>query len=166
MRYLKILFAFGMILLLSFCIPNHKIYGQTNNPVTNVDLKRNIQLQTGSNQIKGAIYDTNESGSVAYTLVVKNQQSVLLKKVIILNQAFTAKLSRPLRSSDLITLSLQDKAGRNLTGATQIKPAQWQVLNKPKTKIKTSNWSNVFQNSRTTQKSIALFNHPIRVFHI
>lgn len=124
MRYLKILFAFGMILLLSFCIPNHKIYGQTNNPVTNVDLKRNIQLQTGSNQIKGAIYDTNESGSVDYTLVVKNQQSVLLKKAIILNQAFTAKLSRPLRSSDRITLSLQDKAGRNLTGATQIKPAQ------------------------------------------
>lgn len=113
-----------MILLLSFCIPNHKIYGQINNPVANVDLKRNIQLQTGSNQIKGAIYDANESGSVAYTLVVKNQQSVLLKKVIILNQAFTAKLSRPLSSSDRITLSLQDKAGRNLTGATQIKPAQ------------------------------------------
>lgn len=160
MRYLKILFAFGMVLLLSFCIPNHKIYGQTNNPVANVDLKRNIQLQIGSNQIKGAIYDTNESGSVAYTLVVKNQQSVLLKKVIILNQAFTAKLSRPLRSSDRITLSLQDKTGRNLTGTTQIKPAQWQVLNKPKTKIKTSNWSNVFQNSRTTPKKYRIIQAP------
>ena len=65
MKFLKIFLAFSTFFLLVFCVPNHAIYGQTNNTVVSMDLKQNIQLQTGSDQIKGTIYDDNEKGAVA-----------------------------------------------------------------------------------------------------
>ena len=125
-----------------------------------MDLKQNIQLQTGSDQIKGTIYDDNEKGAVAYTLIVKNQKDTLLKKSVILNQAFTAKLSRSLRKNDQITVSLQDKSGHAVANTKWMKQAQWQVLSKPKEKIKINNWSNVFKNSRTAPKKYRVVQAP------
>ena len=160
MKYLKILLAFSTFFVMAFCVPNHAIYGQTNSTVVSMDLKQNIQLQTGSDQIKGTIYDDNEKGAVAYTLVVKNQKDTLLKKSVILNQSFTAKLSRSLRKNDQITVSLQDKSGNPVATTKWMKRAQWQVLSKPKGKIKTSNWSNVFKNSRTAPKKYRVVQAP------
>ena len=65
MKFLKIFLAFSTFFLLVFCVSNHVIYGQTNNTAVSIDLKQNIQLQTGSDQIKGTIYDDNEKGAVA-----------------------------------------------------------------------------------------------------
>ena len=62
MKFLKIFLTFSTFFLLVFCVSNHAIYGQTNNTAVSMDLKQNIQLQTGSDQIKGTIYDDNEKG--------------------------------------------------------------------------------------------------------
>ena len=91
---------------------------------------------------------------------MKNQKDTLLKKSVILNQAFTAKLSRSLRKNDQITVSLQDKSGHAVANTKWMKQAQWQVVSKPKEKIKTNNWSNVFKNSRTAPKKYRVVQAP------
>ena len=91
---------------------------------------------------------------------MKNQKDTLLKKSVILNQAFTAKLSRSLRKNDQITVSLQDKSGHAVANTKWMKQAQWQVVSKPKEKIKTNNWSNVFKNSRTVPKKYRVVQAP------
>ncbi|QEA57605.1 hypothetical protein FGL75_06875 [Weissella hellenica] len=149
-----------IVVIMSSQVAVHTIYGQTNDSLTTVNLKQNVQIQTGNKEIKGTITDSQSSESRVYRLVVKNKQEALLNTDITLNQPFEAQLSRKLKAQDQITMELQDQSGAAVVGPSRVTPTKWRVLSKPNTKIKTSDWGNVFQNSRIEPKKYQVVQAP------
>ena len=147
-------------IFMSSSLAMQTVYGETSQNLTNVNLKQDIQLQTGSNEIKGTVNNSQSTVADAYTLVVKNKQEVLLKKTVILNQPFEARLNRKLKTQDQITIQLEDQNGTPVINAAKMVLTKWHVLNKPVNKIKTNNWGNVFQNSRIAPKKYQVVQAP------
>lgn len=136
------------------------VYGETNQNLTSVNLKQDIHLQTDSDEIKGTINNSQSTEADAYTLVVKNKQETLLKQTVVLNQSFEARLNRKLKAQDQVTIQLQNQNGTPVINAARIVPTRWRVLSKPTNKIKSSDWGNIFKNSRKTIKKYKVVQAP------
>lgn len=156
----KRIYLIVIAIIMSSGLTLQTVYGETNQNLISVNLKQDIQLQTGSDEIKGTINNSQSVAADAYTLVIKNKQETLLKKIIVLNQPFEAQLSRKLKTQDQITIQLEDQSGTPAIDAVEIAPTKWHVLNKPTNKIKTSNWGNVFKNSRIAPKKYQVVQAP------
>ncbi|SCB78557.1 hypothetical protein [Weissella bombi] len=156
----KKIYLIVIAIIMSSGLAVQTVYGETIQNLTSVNLKQDIQLQTGSDEIKGTINNSQSTEAEAYMLVVKNKQETLLKQTVVLNQAFEARLNRKLKPQDQITIQLEDQNGTPVIDAAKMALTKWRVLNRPTNKVKTSNWGNVFQNSRIEPKKYQVVQAP------